>query len=381
MHRTAFLHEPLSSYPSVGPRVRIARQANAKIAAEADREAGLRVYFGGPDQIARCQRDLLEEHIDAVPAGGCVDWVTYYFRDEALAEALIRAHRRGVAVHVCLEKNPRHRHANDQVIERLADPRTGIGTGLRAVRHALPLHLHTKLYAFSHPRPHALVGSFNPWGNEPEDPAVISDIGDQDRGHNLLVELTDPDLVAGLVSRVRGLHRGGGSFTWPTRVDDATMKSGDFAGCFFPLLARSPLRERLRSLRAADTLRIAASHFRDPFMARQLGKLVDRGVELTLLTGSTKRRTPRRIERYLARRGISVRRFCHPAGLPMHSKFVLAVAGTERWASFGSFNMTLTSRWLNHELFMFSSNPELWHQLDRRWYEILRSESIAARQR
>ena len=105
-------------------------------------------------------------------------------------------------------------------------------------------------------------------------------------------------------------------------------------------------------------------------MARELGRLVERGVEVTLLTGSTVRRTPRRTERYLARHGIEVRRFAHPDRLPMHSKFMLVECGDERWASFGSYNLTLTSRWLNHELLMFSWCPELWDQLDERWNEI-----------
>ena len=110
-------------------------------------------------------------------------------------------------------------------------------------------------------------------------------------------------------------------------------------------------------------------------MARTLRQLVERGVEVTLLTGGTLRRTPRRTERYLARHGIKVSRFIHPDRLPMHSKFMLAECGDERWTSFGSFNLTLTSRWLNHELLMFSSCPELWNQLDERWHEIVEAGS------
>ena len=326
------------------------------------------LYAGGPDRPPRVQRDLLEQRIDAVPAGGSIDWATYYFRDEALAAALVRAHQRGVSVRLCVEKRPRHGHANDRVIKLLADPVGGIGRGLAAVGHLLPLHLHTKLYAFSHPYPRALVGSFNPSGNDPEDAEVIADIGDQDRGHNLLVELTDPDLVAGLVDRVRDLHSRRGAFRWPFSA--SALHGGNCESLFFPLLARNPLLGRLQALKPGASLRIAASHFRDPFMARALRKLVERGVDVTLLTGHTARRTPRRTERYLAQHGIAVQRFSHPDGLPMHSKFMLAECGDERWASFGSYNLTLTSRWLNHELLMFSSCPELWDQLDERWNEI-----------
>ena len=43
--------------------------------------------FGGPDRPARALRDLLEQKVDEVPPGGSIAWITYYFRDEALAEA------------------------------------------------------------------------------------------------------------------------------------------------------------------------------------------------------------------------------------------------------------------------------------------------------
>ena len=38
-------------------------------------------HFGGPDQPVGRLRDLLAEHIEGVPAGGSIDWITYYFRD------------------------------------------------------------------------------------------------------------------------------------------------------------------------------------------------------------------------------------------------------------------------------------------------------------
>lgn len=329
------------------------------------------VHTGGPGRSPRSLRDVLEARIDAVPASGAIDWMTYYFRDEALAEALARAHRRGVKVRLCVEGRPRLASANDRVIRLLADPGLGIGAGLRIVRHLLPLHLHSKIYCFSHPRPTALVGSFNPSGNEPEDADVIADIGDQDRGHNLLIEVGDPLLVQFLAERVAELHANGGAFRRPWKRSEATIRGDDIEGVFFPLLARSPLVSRLRALNPGASLRIAASHVRDPFIARELASLVRRGVEVTLLTGHTLRRTPRRTERFLIGEGIEVQRFVHPDSLPMHAKFILADNHGQRWSAFGSYNLTLTSRWLNHELLMFSSDMQLWRQLSRQWNEIL----------
>jgi phosphatidylserine/phosphatidylglycerophosphate/cardiolipin synthase-like enzyme len=335
-------------------------------------------YFGGPDRPAGALRDLLEERIEAVPEGGAIDWMTYYFRDERLADALIRAHRRGVRVRICVEARPRRGSANRQVIDRLSDPILGIGRGLQAVRHILPLHLHTKLYCFSHPRPTAFVGSFNPSGNEPENLNLIADIGDQDRGHNLLVELTDPAVVGALTERVAALHASGGRFRRPWRLADSIVAAGDLQGVFFPLFAQSPLQCRLHALNPGSTLRIAASHVRDPFVTRTLVSLARRGVSVMLLTGHTLRRTPRRRERHLIDAGVRVVRFSHPDKLPMHSKFMLAEGPGVRWASFGSYNLTLTSRWLNHELLMFSTSAELWRGLDQRWHDILASSLPAS---
>ena len=111
------------------------------------------VHFGGPDLPPRRLRDLLEEQTHAVPAGGAIDWVTYYFRDRGLAAALLEARRRGVRVRVTLDGRPRTPHASDRVVAMLSGA-SGLGQGLRTVR-MLPLptppgklripHLHEKL--------------------------------------------------------------------------------------------------------------------------------------------------------------------------------------------------------------------------------------------
>jgi len=171
--------------------------------------------FGGPDRPRGYLRDKLSEHITAVPSGGEIDWVTYYFRDRRLAQDLLQARHRGVRVRLTLEKSPRTGRANEQVLSMLSGP-DGLGDGLRAVAHRLlpgllwTPHLHEKIYCFSHPRPIALVGSFNPSGDDPEtEPDVIDEILDHDRGHNLLVGIHGDALVDGLVQHTRRMHDGG----------------------------------------------------------------------------------------------------------------------------------------------------------------------------
>ncbi len=181
-----------------------------------EKRPSFEIYFGGPDQPPGYLRDILEEHIAAVPSGGSIDWVTYYFRDLRLAEAIIHAYKRGVKVTVTLAGKPRVPDANDAVIARLSAP-DGLAEGLRVVTlPGIPAppgkswkpQLHEKLYCFSHPKPIAFIGSFNPSGNVPEEkPEIIRKIGDQDRGHNVLVGLVDPHLVDGLIKHARQLNR------------------------------------------------------------------------------------------------------------------------------------------------------------------------------
>ena len=332
----------------------------------------MNVHFGGPDQQPRALRNLLEERVDAVPAGGSIDWMTYYFRDEALAQALVRAYGRGVNVRVCVEGLPRHRDANDRVIEILG---SGIGDGLRVEKRLFGAsHLHTKLYCFSGPRPLAFVGSFNPSGNQPEDAAVIADIGNQDRGHNLLVDIDDPWLIEALVDRVSAIHSGANPFLGLA----SPRRSSVGQTFFFPRRGGNPLDARLSELVAGARLRIAASHLSDGRTGQLLVRLVERGGEVEVLTHHTLRRSPEPLVQFLRSGGVRTYRYEHPEELPMHAKFVLAEDAGRRWSAFGSYNLSRTSRWLNQELLMFSDDASLWSALDRRWGEIMAEPWVRA---
>ena len=328
-----------------------------------------RVHFGGPDQSPGQLRDLLEQRVDEVPPGGSIDWMVYYFRDERLADALIRAHRRGVAVRVCVEGLPRHRSANTPVIDRL---KRGIGDGLRVHRRLLGAsHLHSKIYCFSAPRPHALVGSFNPSGNEPDDDEIIADIGDQDRGHNVLFEVDDQRLVRAFTDRIAAIHSGANPFGQLAAAARSTVAAGREQAFFFPRRGKSPLERQLEKLGPKAKLRIAASHIRDRLVAWKLADLARRGTRVEVLTHHTRRRSPERLIKFLRDHGVATYRYHHPEDLPMHAKFILAEDGVRRWSAFGSYNLTLTSRRLNQELLAISTDKDLWRALDSRWHAIM----------
>jgi PLD-like domain len=334
-------------------------------------------HFGGPDLPAYWLRDLLAERVAAVPAGGAIDWVTYYFRDRRLAEGLLRAHRQGVKVTVTLERHPRTEHANEDVIEMLSGP-NGLGEGFRTVSlRKIPVpfgmarrpHLHEKLYCFSHPRPIAFIGSFNPSGDGPEDDrAIIDEIGDQDRGHNVLVGLADPVLVGRLVEHARWIHRARFFllYRFSIRANQA-IRGEDIEIHCWPRVWPHPVLQFLCRLGAKARIRIAASHMKGASVVKAILRLASRGASVEILAEPTLRRVPVEVEQILTQAGIPFRRVTHPEGLPMHNKFVLAEKGSQRWVIFGSFSWTARSYRLNHEIGAISANVQLFDAFAKRW--------------
>jgi phosphatidylserine/phosphatidylglycerophosphate/cardiolipin synthase-like enzyme len=341
------------------------------------------IHFGGPDRPRGCLRDLLAERVEAVPPGGAIDWVTYYFRDRRLAAALLRASDRGVQVRVTLDGRPRTPRANEAVVHML---RRGLNGGLRVVSHPMDAapwgklvrpRLHEKLYCFSHPEPVAFIGSFNPSGDDPEeDPEVLEEIGDQDRGHNLLVGLRDRPLVDGLVEHARGLHgRRHGAFERFRPASNRELRSDGLSIHFRPRVRRDPVYALLQRCGAEHRVRIAASHLSGPTSVGVLRSLAARGAAVEILAEATLRRVPPQAEQRLRAVGVSIRRVVHPDGLPMHAKFALIDGRGERRVVFGSFNWTEPSLRFNREIGVIASDPRLFGSFEARW-EVLRDGCV-----
>jgi phosphatidylserine/phosphatidylglycerophosphate/cardiolipin synthase-like enzyme len=342
--------------------------------------SALEIHFGGPDRPEGLLRDLLAERVEAVPPDGAIDWVTYYFRDRRLAASLLRACERGVQVRVTLDGRPRTPHANDAVIRML---RGALGRGLRVVAHPMDgapwgrfvrSRLHEKLYCFSHPEPVAFVGSFNPSGDDPEqEPEVLREIGDQDRGHNLLVGLRDRSLVDGLVEHARALNdRGHGVFDRFRFASNRELRSDGLAVHFLPRVRRNPVLALLRRCGSEHRVRIAASHLSGPTSARALRALARRGATVEILAEPSLRRVPPKAEEQLRAAGVSVRRVTCPEGFPMHAKFALIDGPGDRRVIFGSFNWTELSRRFNREIGVIAADRQLFDRLEERW-EVLRN--------
>lgn len=331
------------------------------------------LHFGGPDRPPRHLRNLLRARIDAVPVGGEIDWATYYFRDRDLAEALIAASDRGVSVNLHMEGHPRRFDVNKAVLKRLR--RHGLGGGFHVHAPVMPglaglhPHLHSKIYAFSHPVPTVLVGSFNPSGDEPEDPGIIAEIGDQDRGHNLLAEFAEPVLYRRLVAHVRKLGHS------PVRLrvaQNRPVRGEQATAYFYPRLKTGIINAEVETLGAGDRISGAISHLKKGKLVDGLIAAAGRGVSVRLVVHDTERRVPEATVTALARAGIAITRYRHPDGLPLHAKFLVIDTAEAATAWFGSFNYNPRSRWLNREILLSSTHLAIAEGLSARLAEIER---------
>lgn len=334
------------------------------------------IYFGDPSR-PRYLRDLLANRINDVPPGGNINWVTYYFRDRKLAEALIQARARGVNVTVCMADKPRTSDANNAIIDMFSQP-SGLGSGLRTVSlpgipappgRAWKLQVHEKIYCFSHPKPIAFIGSFNPSGDNPEErPDIIREIGDQDRGYNFLAGITEPALVEPLIKHAREMHQSGPRI-FDRFTPDARLKleGKDTTIYFFPRLGANPMLQFLSQFGRGTRIRIATSHIRSNHAVKFLAALAKKGINIEILAERTLRRVTYEAEQQLRSAGIYFRRIEEPSDTPMHLKFVLIESNNRIWSIFGSLNWTNPSFWLNHEILAISSNPVLSNAFSQCW--------------
>jgi hypothetical protein len=331
-------------------------------------------HYGGPGYPEGALRSLLLARVRATPPGQSIDWATYYFLDAELAQALIDASDRGVHVRLVVEGDPRLEGANGAVLKHLREDGLHGGLTVRepSMRLLRPLagKLHAKIYAFSWPRPVALVGSFNPSGGTGDDaPRIVEEIGDQDRGHNLLVEITSPGLVRQLVGHVGALAKGHGTTGRFDADNNRTYRDQDTEIFFYPRLRPEIVETTLDQLGPGDHLYAAISHLK----AEAVGVLEDakeRGAEIDLIVHDTERRVPQSAVDRLSADGIRIRRYSRPDHLPMHAKFFI-VENEDHWTVyFGSLNFNRNSRLLNDELLVRSTNKALARSLLTRFREI-----------
>ena len=335
-----------------------------------DRPLG-RIEFGGPDLAPRRLRDLLQRHVDEAPPGSRIDWATYYFRDRALAEALIRASDRGVKVRLVLEAQPRRQDANKAVVAMLKEHGLRGGFHLRSPvgRDGAKGHLHAKIYAFSDPEI-AWIGSFNPSGDDPDDPEVIAEIGDQDRGHNLLLGVERPRLVTTLRRYIDGLVEPPRTPLWQRFLSYWRVRDGNTRLFFYPRITTLVVEPHIALLPRSGSVRAAISHLKKGALTRSLAKAAERGADIDLLVHDTERRVSAKAFQFLEEAGVDIRRVSDADDLPMHAKFILVRRGRRTTAWLGSYNFNDKSRYDNAEVLLSTTDPHIVAALSARFDQI-----------
>ena len=246
----------------------------------------------------------------------------------------------------------------------------GLCGGLHVRRGGVlsPGHLHTKIYAFADC---ALIGSFNPSGDDPEDAEVIAEIGDQDRGHNLLLRIDGTAHVAALREQVERLARGRSSLIerfFPTA--NRVITTADASLRFYPRLRTLCVEPEIDALVPGGHFRGAISHLKAGPLTEAITRAARRGVTTEILVHDTERRVPTPLVMQLAAAGVAIRRVVDPQGLPMHAKFLLLQSNGRTAAWLGSYNYNQRSRWLNAELLYRTTAADTVAALDARFAAI-----------
>jgi phosphatidylserine/phosphatidylglycerophosphate/cardiolipin synthase-like enzyme len=336
----------------------------------------MRVYFGGPDKPAFYLRDLLAEKIDKVDGNGEIFWITYYFRDFFLAEKLIRAAERGAKVTVLLEAQPRVKNANLEILNLL---KTNEKVAVKAIRHK-SLHklfsgfnpkIHEKLYYFKcNNKTSAFIGSYNPSGRENDDLNILELIGDQDRGHNFLLELNDNVFLEDLYKHCIYMKNIRHGFLENLRKWHRKIESDGDILYYFPWSSKRVLFNFFEKAVRGDIMYISISHFTLKSLVFRLYRLSKKGVVIKMISHNTKRRFPKKIENLLSKLNITFMRYTHPKQYPMHNKFVILERKKETLVASGSLNFTFKSLNGNHEILFITRNSAITQQFKDRWNTI-----------
>jgi phosphatidylserine/phosphatidylglycerophosphate/cardiolipin synthase-like enzyme len=340
-----------------------------------------KTYFGGPDKSKNLLRDILVEHIHAVPANGNINWVCYYLHDPVVLQALIDASERGVKIELTIDGRPRTPSINQACINLFTQP---IHSSIKiAIVKDKPVweyfgihwhaHLHSKLYYFSHPTPQVLVGSYNPTADaEHSDQAAIEKIGDHSISHNVLVSVDDQDTVNHLKNHILELQNyKKRRFSRISSAHNTAFKSQNWTIDFLPRLNTHPVNTLLSKNHSNANVKCAISHLKGPGILNPLKIALNTGKKIELLLESSQRRVPKKYLDFLNKHQIKYYQPKLEKHCLMHNKFILYQSDQEYCVMFGSFNWSARSRLLNHEIIACSHDKEIIGAFEQRWNQII----------
>lgn len=234
-------------------------------------------------------------------------------------------------------------------------------------------HMHSKLYYFSHPRPHALVGSYNPTTDtQAIDAQLIKKIGDHTISHNVLVNIDNNKILTAILKyfrRIDSKHYR----RWPRfcSSDNRIFRDSTWSVNFLPRLVTHPVNLLLKQNDNNAKILCAISHLKGPNIIKPLIKASERGKQIELILDSTQRRVPKKLLDQLELHNIKYKQLNSDQHCLMHNKFIIYKSNETHCVLFGSFNWSIRSWWLNHEIIVTTQDRNIISSFENRWQEML----------
>lgn len=337
------------------------------------------VIFGGPDKPKNILRDRLLAEINAVPAKGNIFWVCYYFHDPDLFTALIAAAQRDVKIEIIIDGKPRCPDINQACISLLKN-QANIKLILATTKplweyfglnwHA---HTHSKIYYFSHPEPHALIGSYNPTSDAIDSNTdMIEKIGDHSISYNTLVKINDAKLLTNILAYFKQLRSDKARYLARySKLNNQKINCSTWSMGFLPRISKHPISSLFSSNDDNAIIKCAISHFKGPGMLQTLLRACKAGKKVELILDSTQRRVPKILLTQLEQHNIIYRQLTTSKHCLMHNKFIIYKSDNDHCVFFGSFNWSLRSWWLNHEVIVVSRDKQVITSFETRWQQML----------
>lgn len=283
--------------------------------------------------------DAIAANIEATPAGEAIEVSTFVIDSEKIADALVRADRRGVAVHVIVARNMMPRSATSRSLARAlnaAPARSWLRWSVTAARGPFGM-MHEKTFRFSRAgaaRWITMTGSYN--ASERADRASYATMWQVVGRRDIYDRFAD----------VFAQQRAQRSLATPYRAYDGD----DWSAYFFPEgprgPARDPVLQRLAAIPARPATEIRVVMFsmweaRGTRIAERLAALARGGARISLVAGPT---VSSDVIATLRSGGVRVRSGCFADGSYAHGKDMSAsyvVDGRrESWTWIGSDNWT-----------------------------------------
>jgi len=339
------------------------------------------IYFGGPDLKKNLLRDELLDRIKNTDPNGKILWVCYYLNDPQIVEALIAAANRNVYVDIIIDIASRRADINDDCINTLDTPSIiNINVTrviLKNIWHYLGIrwnpHLHSKLYYFSSPHPHVLIGSYNPTaGSDHLTEQQLSEIGDHSISHNVLASISEPEIIEKLIEYTTKLQSPiSRKFSRLTNLHNSTHRYNQWSIDFLPSLNQHPVDKLLTNNDDNATIKCAISHLKGPGFLRSLKIALKKGKKIEIVLENNERRISKQYVSFFDKHQIQYHQPTMNDYCLMHNKFIIYKSNHEHRVMFGSFNWSTRSRYLNHEIIACTDNVDIVNKFEMRWQQLI----------